>query len=82
MTRSFWTAFRTWAPRGISPGTWQLTLIEGLLWLVYGAAYADRAIVMFGVLSSTASAVMLVRYYGTRRRWLDRAPTPSVRSST
>jgi uncharacterized protein with PQ loop repeat len=70
-TPSLWTAFRTWAPSGISPGTWQLTLIEGLLWLVYGAAYTDQAIVLFGILSSVASALMVARYYGTRHRWLE-----------
>ncbi len=79
-TPSLWTAFRTWAPKGISPGTWQLTLVEGLLWLVYGAAYSDRAIVMFGILSSAASSLMVARYYGTRRRWLGPAHAHSLRS--
>ncbi|MDF1596887.1 MAG: PQ-loop domain-containing transporter [Acidimicrobiia bacterium] len=79
-TPSLWTAFRTWAPKGISPGTWQLTLVEGLLWLVYGAAYSDRAIVMFGILSSAASSLMVARYYMTRRRWLEPAHARSLRS--
>jgi uncharacterized protein with PQ loop repeat len=80
-TPSVWTAFRTWAPRGISPGTWQLILIEGLLWLVYGAGHGDRAIVVFGILSSIASALMLGRYYTTRHRWLDPSPPTPVGSS-
>jgi uncharacterized protein with PQ loop repeat len=78
---SVWTAFRTWAPRGISSGTWQLILIEGLLWLVYGAGHGDRAIVVFGILSSIASALMLGRYYTTRHRWLDPSPPAPVGSS-
>jgi uncharacterized protein with PQ loop repeat len=78
---SVWTAFRTWAPRGISSGTWQLILIEGLLWLVYGAGHGDRAIVVFGILSSIASALMLGRYYTTRHRWLDPSPPTPVGSS-
>jgi uncharacterized protein with PQ loop repeat len=80
-TPSVWTAFRTWAPRGISSGTWQLILIEGLLWLVYGAGHGDRAIVVFGILSSIASALMLGRYYTTRHRWLDPSPPTPVGSS-
>lgn len=79
---SLWTAFRTWAPSGISPGTWQLTLIEGLFWLVYGVGYRDAAIVMFGVLSSITAALIVARYYLTRHRWLDRAEAPSLRSPT
>ncbi len=78
---SVWTAFRTWAPQGISPGTWQLALAEGSLWLVYGAAYRDRPIVIYGVLSCLTSLLMLSRYYGTRRRWLDRGRRTSLRST-
>jgi uncharacterized protein with PQ loop repeat len=80
-TPSIWTAFRTWSPRGISTGTWQLILIEGVLWSIYGAGHADRAVVVFGVLSAIASLLMLGRYYSTRHRWLDPSPSPSVRSS-
>lgn len=79
-TPSLWTAFRTRTPSGISPGTWQLTLIEGLLWLVYGAGHSDRPIVLFGVLSSIAATLMLARYYSTRKRWLDSEDRDTVRS--
>ena len=81
-TPSLWTAFHTWAPRGISSGTWQLILIEGVLWGVYGAGYSDRAVVVYGILSTIASALMLGRYYGTRHRWLDPTRPSSVPSST
>ena len=81
-TPSLWTAFRTRAPRGISSGTWQLILIEGLLWTVYGAGHGDRAVVVFGILSSFASALMLGRYYTTRHRWLDPSPPAPVGSSS
>jgi hypothetical protein len=80
-TPSVWTAFRTWAPKGISTGTWKLILIEGLLWTVYGAGHGDRAIVVFGILSSLTSALMLSRYYTTRDRWLDPSSPASVGSS-
>ncbi len=81
-TPSIWTAFNTRAPRGISSGTWQLILIEGVLWGVYGVGYSDRAVVLYGILSTIASALMLGRYYGTRHRWLDPTRPPSVPSST
>lgn len=81
-TPSVWTAFRTWAPLGISPGTWKLILIEGLLWLVYGIGHQDLPIVAFGILSSIASSLMLGRYYSTRHRWLDPRPRETVGSST
>jgi uncharacterized protein with PQ loop repeat len=77
-----YTAFRTWAPRGISPGTWQLTFVEGILWLIYGLGYQDLAVIMFGILSSITAALVLGRYYATRSRWLDSSGQPPLRSPT
>ena len=76
------TAFRTWAPSGISPGTWQLTLAEGILWLVYGLGYADLAVIMFGILSSVTAVLVLGRFYSTRHRWLESSDGPPLRSPT
>jgi uncharacterized protein with PQ loop repeat len=75
-----YTAFRTRAPRGISPGTWQLTLVEGVLWLIYGLGYQDLAVIMFGILSSITAILVLGRYYATRSRWLESSEQPPLRS--
>ena len=65
---SLWTAFRSRVPTGISPGTWQLIFVEGLLWLVYGAGYSDTPVVLFGIISATAAVLILARFYSTRHR--------------
>lgn len=77
-----YTAFRTWAPSGISPGTWQLTLVEGALWLIYGLGYRDLAVIMFGILSSITAILVMSRYYSTRHRWLESSERPPLRSAT
>jgi uncharacterized protein with PQ loop repeat len=69
---SVWTAYRTWAPTGISPGTWSLLLVQVLLWGVYGLAERDGAIVLFAVTGTIASILMLARWAVTRGR----APEP------
>ncbi len=66
---AIWTAFRTYAPSGISPGTWWIILIEAALWGVYGVAYADLAIEVFAVTASATSVLMLARFYATRHRF-------------
>ena len=79
---TLYTAFRTWAPSGISPGTWQLTLVEGVLWLIYGLGYQDLAVIMFGILSSITAILVMGRYYSTRHRWLESSAGPPLRSAT
>jgi len=76
---SLWTAFRSRVPTGISPGTWQLILVEGLLWLVYGAGYSDTAIVLFGIISTISSILILARFYSTRHRMPIEAPASLLR---
>lgn len=66
---AIWTAFRTYAPSGISPGTWWIILVEAGLWGVYGVAYADLAIEVFAVTASATSVLMLARFYATRHRF-------------
>jgi uncharacterized protein with PQ loop repeat len=64
-----WRAYRTWAPRGISPATWWVTVAEAGLWGAYGVIVADRPIVIFAVTAGAASLLMLGRYAATRARW-------------
>ncbi len=66
---AIWTAFRTYAPSGISPGTWWIILVEAALWGVYGTAYADLAIIIFAITASATAVLMLARFYATRHRF-------------
>ncbi|MGH8874809.1 MAG: hypothetical protein ACRDVM_06100 [Acidimicrobiia bacterium] len=74
VTPSLWTAYRTWAPRAIAPGTWAIGAIEAVPWGYYGWFHGDRALVLFGFVGLAASVLMLARYYGTRHRWREAAP--------
>jgi uncharacterized protein with PQ loop repeat len=65
---SVWTAYRTWAPTGVSPSTWLLMFIQVWLWGVYGIAHGDVPIMIYGVTGLTASGLMLARWYATRGR--------------
>lgn len=68
MVPSVWTAYRSPRPTGISAGTWWIGLTEAVLWFVYGRAYADLPLQVFGLTYLVGSALMLGRYYVTRRR--------------
>ncbi len=72
---SVWTAYRARTPRGIAPETWAIGLVEGLLWGYYGWFYADVPLMLFAVLATIASMMMLARYTMTRNRWLEPAPS-------
>lgn len=63
-----WTAYRTYLPAGISPGTWWIVLVEGLLWGYYGWWHGDTPLMIFAVVATVASIAMLARYSATRRR--------------
>ncbi len=65
---SVWTAYRTADPSGVSPGTWLIGIAEAVLWGYYGLFHGDRGIITFGIVGLIGSAVILVRYYVTRRR--------------
>lgn len=71
---SVWTAYRTWAPTGVAPSTWVLTLVQVILWGVYGIAHEDVPIMIYGVTGLLAAMLMLARWYRTR----DRVPVSAV----
>jgi hypothetical protein len=68
LTPAVVTAWRTWSPSGIAAPTWVLRLGEAVLWGVYGHLRHDPPLVMFGVLGTVESALILVRKYVTRHR--------------
>ena len=71
VTPSIWTAYRSRKPSGVSAGTWWIGSVEALLWGLYGLYHMDPAIITFGTVQLTASALMLTRYYTTRRLVLE-----------
>lgn len=68
LTPSIWSAYRTADPSGVSAGTWWIGLAEALLWGYFGLFNNDAGIITFGVVAALASALMLARYWFTRRR--------------
>jgi uncharacterized protein with PQ loop repeat len=44
---------------GISPTTWRLAALDGVLWLVYGAAVADGPVTLYAALTLVCSATIL-----------------------
>ena len=64
---SIWAAYRTPDPSGVSPATWSIGAIEGMLWGTYGLFHLDPGIITFGVVQILASLLILTRYYATRR---------------
>ncbi len=64
---SVWTAYRTADPSGISSGTWWIGLAEAVLWGYFGWFHADVGIMVFGIVGTMGSALILTRYYSTRR---------------
>jgi uncharacterized protein with PQ loop repeat len=65
---SLWTAWRTYAPTGIAPGTWVLFLVQVVLWGYYGLEEQDWAIKGFALTGIVSSLLMLVRWAMTRSR--------------
>ena len=63
-----WTAYRTPDPSGISPLTWWIGLIEGVLWGYYGWFHQDLGILTFMGVAILGSSLMLTRYYATREQ--------------
>lgn len=68
---ALWTAYRTHAPRGVSPFTWTIVGIEGVLWGYYGWDKGDRPLVVFGAIAAITAAAMVLRYLSTRSRWVE-----------
>jgi len=71
VTPSIWTAYRSRKPSGVSAGTWWIGSVEALLWGLYGLYHMDPGIITFGTVQLMASALMLTRYYTTRRLVLE-----------
>jgi len=55
------TAFRAPDLTGVSAGTWILALVESSLWLVYGLAVTDIALIVGGTSGVLMSSLILVR---------------------
>lgn len=72
------TAWRTWAPDGISPTTWTIAVMEAVGWGTYGILVEDRNIVFFGIVSGTASLMVLTRLWVARGRLPDQT-TAAIR---
>lgn len=71
---SVWSAYRTWAPSGISPATWAISVVEIALWGTYGVAQRDPAVMTFAFTGVLAGGAILARWYATRHRFGERAP--------
>lgn len=67
-------AYRTWAPTGVSVGTWRLITLEATLWGLYGWLLADGPIVVYAVVGVTAGLAILGRLGFTRNRLLVETP--------
>ena len=61
-------AWRTYAPVGISPGTWWLTVLEGFKWGLYGVLVAAVPIVVYGSTAILLAVGVLLRLWLTRDR--------------
>jgi uncharacterized protein with PQ loop repeat len=75
---SLWTAWRTYAPTGIAPGTWVLFLVQVILWGYYGVEEQDWAIKGFAVTGIVSSSLMLLRWTMTRSRQCEPAIAAEV----
>lgn len=60
------SAIRSADPAGISPATWTMALIEALVWIVYGTAIADPALVIGGVGGSLMASIILSQVFARR----------------
>ncbi|MEM7142452.1 MAG: hypothetical protein AAF548_15625 [Actinomycetota bacterium] len=72
------TAVRSADLSGISPTTWSMAFGEAAIWLVYGLAIADAALVIGGGGGAAMSAVILVRLAGRSGRLDLLRPAPQV----
>ena len=61
-------AWREYAPVGVSPGTWWLTVLEGFKWGLYGVLVAAVPIMVYGSTAMLLAAGVLLRLWMTRDR--------------
>lgn len=62
-----WEALRNDDLSGVAVGTWLVAFADASLWGAYGVAVGDAALVAYGIVLFTASAVVLGRVAITRR---------------
>jgi len=53
---------------GVAPSTWWISILDAVLWGLYGVALGDGPLIGYGVVLSTCSVVVLVRLAVVRRR--------------
>ncbi len=61
-------AWRSHAPVGVSPLSWVLVALEGVLWGLYGVFVDASPVVVFGVTAAGLAALVLLRLWVTRHR--------------
>lgn len=72
-----WSAWTSATLTGISATTWVLALGETVIWIVYGTAIGDAALLLGGIGATTMASLVLVRlwlgpeFVGVRLRTLD-----------
>ncbi len=55
-----WDAYRAPSVAGISATTWVMALVEAMVWIIYGAAVGDAALITGGVGGALCSSLILV----------------------
>jgi hypothetical protein len=68
LTPAVLAAYRSARPRGLSPLTWGLMVLEALAWGGYGLVTADIALIGYGVITATGSSLVLGRSMVTRAK--------------
>lgn len=61
-------AWRSHTPAGVSPLTWVLAEVEGLLWGFYGVLVLAGPIIVFGATEALLSGLILLRLWVARHR--------------
>ncbi|MCY3850621.1 MAG: PQ-loop domain-containing transporter [Acidimicrobiaceae bacterium] len=61
-------AWRSHAPVGVSPLSWVLVALEGVLWGLYGVFVEASPVVVYGVTAALLAGLVLLRLWVTRHR--------------
>ena len=61
-------AWRSHVPVGVSPLSWVLVALEGILWGLFGVLVEASPVVVYGVTATLLAALVLLRLWGTRHR--------------
>ena len=70
-------AWRSHAPVGVSPLSWVLVALEGLLWGLFGVLVEASPVVVFGVTAALLAGLVLLRLWITRHRIRHALNTPA-----